>query len=122
MRPTASRVRVLVEHQDGRVLADTHRAKVLSETGLPNRFYVPFDDVDPALRGPSATHTVCPYKGTASYRSLWVDGRQFADAGWYYPHPLEDAIRVKDHLCFDAEGIVVEVDGERLIVNGRPSS
>lgn len=121
VRPTSDRVRVLVDRADGRVIADTHRAKVLSETGLPNRLYVPFEDVDPALLEPSSTHTVCPYKGTASYRNLWIEGRRFADAAWYYPHPLEDAMRVKDHLCFDAEGIVVEVDGERLSIDDGPS-
>lgn len=110
VRATSQRVRVLVDHE---VVADTRRAKLLSETGLANRYYIPPQDVRPELLEPSATHTVCPYKGTASYRSLAINGRRIADAAWCYPEPLEDAIRVRDYLCFHAEGVAVEVDGER---------
>ena len=109
VRATTRRVRVIVGNE---VVADTRRPKVLSETGLVNRYYIPPEDVRPELLEPSATHTVCPYKGTASYRSVVTDGRRVADAAWCYPEPLEDALRVRDHLCFDAEGVVVEVDGE----------
>ena len=53
---------------DGVVLAETTRARLLSETGLHTRFYVPRDDVRVDLR-PSARTSYCPYKGSASYWS-----------------------------------------------------
>ena len=53
---------------------------LLSETGLPNRFYIPAGDVRQDLLEPSDTHTHCPYKGTASYWSVNADDRKLTDA------------------------------------------
>lgn len=58
---------------------------VPSETGLPNRYYLHRDDVDATVLEPSATHTVCPYEGTASYHTVRVGDRQIADGAWFYP-------------------------------------
>lgn len=97
------------------IVAESRRAKVLSETGLPNRYYVPADEVRPDLLVPSATHTVCPYKGTASYRSLHrspggEDG-VITDAAWSYPEPFDGARAIAGHLCFVADGVETMVDG-----------
>jgi len=105
---SSRRVRVTV---DGRVVAETSRPKVLFETGLPPRYYVPVEDVEKDLLAPSGTTSVCPYKGVASYRSLEVGGRLVEDAAWYYPAPFPEAERVKDHLCFYDEKVSVEVTG-----------
>lgn len=110
VRHTTRRVRVVA---DGEIVAETDRPKVLSETGLPNRFYVPPEDVRRELLEPSATHTICPYKGTASYRTLQIGDRRIQDAAWFYPEPLAEALKVRDHLCFLHEGVTVKVDGER---------
>ena len=48
----------------------------------------------------SNTHTVCPWKGTASYYSLLVDGELNADAVWYYPEPKPEAEMVRDRVAF----------------------
>ena len=48
----------------------------------------------------SDTHTVCPWKGTASYYTLVHDGQTSADAVWYYPQPKPDAERVRDRVAF----------------------
>ena len=48
----------------------------------------------------SDTHTVCPWKGTASYYTLQVDGQQNANAAWYYPDPKPDAAMIKDRIAF----------------------
>lgn len=111
VRQSSRRVRVLVDDQ---AVADTSRPKVLSETGLPNRYYIPADDVRRELLEPSATHSVCPYKGTASYYALHLNGRRMADVAWYYPQPLENALKAANHLCYLGDAIVLEVDGERL--------
>lgn len=81
---------------DGQVLAESDRALVLRETGCPARYYVPVADVRTDLLTPSETHTVCPFKGTASYWSL----PDAPDLAWAYPDPTPDVARIKDHLCF----------------------
>ena len=48
----------------------------------------------------SATTSVCPWKGTASYLSLEVDGQTNTDAGWYYPQPKDAAAELKDRVAF----------------------
>jgi uncharacterized protein (DUF427 family) len=54
---------------------------------------------DDVLR-PSSTHTVCPWKGTASYFTLEVDGRTNSDAAWYYPEPKGAAKQITDRVAF----------------------
>jgi uncharacterized protein (DUF427 family) len=94
---------------DGEVLAESDRPLLLSETGLPNRFYLPRDDVRTELLTPSDTETVCPYKGTGSY--LGSGGQNLA---WVYERPLEDAVKIAGHICFDPSTVTVEVDGQRV--------
>ena len=94
---SSRRVRVTA---NGRVIAETERPKLLFETGLPVRYYIPPEDVETDLLTPSETRSVCPYKGIASYSSLDVDGEGIEDAAWYYPEPLPEAQKVRDHLCF----------------------
>ena len=55
----------------------------------------------------SATHTVCGWKGTASYYDVVVDGQTNADAAWYYPDPKDAAANVRDHVAF-WKGVQVE--------------
>ena len=54
---------------------------------------------DDVLR-PSDTHTFCPWKGTASYFTLEVDGRTNRDAVWYYPEPKDAAKEITDRVAF----------------------
>jgi uncharacterized protein (DUF427 family) len=49
---------------------------------------------------PSATTTICPWKGEAHYYSITVDGKENADAAWYYPAPKSAAAAIKDHVAF----------------------
>lgn len=86
---------IRVVHGD-RVLAETDRPLVLRETGCPVRYYIPAEDVRLDLLTPSDTHTVCPFKGTASYWSL----PDAADLVWAYPDPKAEVAEIKDHLCF----------------------
>jgi uncharacterized protein (DUF427 family) len=48
----------------------------------------------------SETHSVCPWKGTASYYSLDVNGKTNPDAAWFYPEPKDAAKEIKDHVAF----------------------
>ena len=54
---------------------------------------------DDVLR-PSDTHTFCPWKGTASYLSLAIDGQTNRDAVWYYPRPKKAATEITDRVAF----------------------
>jgi uncharacterized protein (DUF427 family) len=93
----------------GRVIARTERPKMLFETGLPPRVYVPRADIAAGVLTPSEKRTVCPYKGEASYWS--VDG--IADAAWSYEAPLPEAIKAQGHVSFDAAGIEVDLGEPR---------
>ena len=94
---------------NGEIIAETKRPKILFETGLPPRYYIPPEDVREDLLVPSETKTVCPYKGIASYRSVEAGGETVDDLVWYYPEPLPEAQKVRDHLCFYGEKVDLEV-------------
>ena len=98
--------------RDGVLLADSRRPKILFETGLPPRYYLPPDDVRTDLLVPSATRTRCAYKGSASHWSVRVGDRLIDDLVWAYPEPQHDAEPVRDLLCFYDERVDVELDGE----------
>lgn len=113
---TTRRVRVLV---DGQVVADSRRARVLYETALPPRYYLPAEDVRTELLVPSPTRTRCAYKGSASYWHVEVGGRRHDDLVWTYSDPEHDAEPVRDLLCFFNERVDLELDGE---VEERPQT
>jgi uncharacterized protein (DUF427 family) len=95
---------------EGQVVASSDRPIAVNETGLPTRWYLPFEDVRTELLVPSETTTICPYKGLATYWSLVLDGRTFDDAVWTYENPLLEALPTKGHVSFRGEGIETEVD------------
>jgi uncharacterized protein (DUF427 family) len=103
--PASERVRVLV---DGEVLADSTRAEALFETGLPTRYYFPREDVRLDLLEQSETHTVCAYKGVASYWHARVGDSRHEDIAWAYPEPSHDAEPVRDLIAFFNERARVE--------------
>jgi uncharacterized protein (DUF427 family) len=62
--------------------------------------YFPSEAVDAAGLRPSSTTTVCPWKGTAHYYNLLVDGAENRDAAWYYPDPEAKAENIRDRIAF----------------------
>jgi uncharacterized protein (DUF427 family) len=48
----------------------------------------------------SSAHTICPWKGTASYLNVVVDGKVNADAAWYYPDTKDAAKNIKGYVAF----------------------
>jgi len=104
----------------GEVIAESSRAKLLFETGLPPMAYVPGADIAAGALAPAEKKTVCPYKGEASYWHVQVDGQRVEDAAWSYETPLAEALEVARHVCFAGEGIEVEVaeSAERFTLAG----
>jgi uncharacterized protein (DUF427 family) len=104
---------VLVEHE-GTVLAESTRPRLLFETHLPVRTYLPREDVHVDRLLPSETTTACAHKGqTTSYWALErADGRR-VDVAWSYEHPLPDAVEITGMVAFFDERVDVVLDGVR---------
>ncbi len=62
--------------------------------------YFPAESLKAENFKPSATTSTCPWKGTASYHDVVVDGDVNRDAAWYYPQPKEAAAEIKDRVAF----------------------
>ena len=101
-------IRVVV---DGQTVAESHQPRILFETGLPPRFYMPMTDVRMDLLVPSVTETHCPYKGTASYWHLEVNGRRYDDFVWMYRAPLPESQKIAGLAAFYNEKVDLYVDG-----------
>lgn len=96
----------------GEVIADSGRATMLFETGLPPRFYVPEIDVDRRWLVPSDTRTECPYKGkTSRYYSISAGGQTVADAVWVYDQPLDAVRKIAGKLAFYDERVELTAEG-----------
>ena len=85
-------VRVIV---GGEAVADSHRPRLLFETGLPTRYYLPRMDVRMELLTQSDTVTQCPYKGQTVHYDLAVGDRTVRDVAWSYPFPIPSVPRSK---------------------------
>ncbi|MGO9899460.1 MAG: DUF427 domain-containing protein [Solirubrobacteraceae bacterium] len=87
---------------NGTVLAQSDRTVVVE-----GNYYFPPQDVQSAYLSDSGDHTICPWKGTASYYDVVVDSERNAGAAWYYPDPKPAAAEIKDHIAF-WRGVKVE--------------
>jgi uncharacterized protein (DUF427 family) len=85
--------------------------KVIAESDkietVEGNAYFPASAVKKEFFKPSDTHTVCGWKGTASYYDVVVDGEVNKDAAWFYPEPKDAAKNIKDHVAF-WRGVKVE--------------
>jgi uncharacterized protein (DUF427 family) len=97
---------------DGVTVAESTSPRILFETGLPPRYYLPLPDLRLDLLRPSNTQTQCPYKGTAAYWSLDVNGTVYDDLLWIYRTPLPESQKVAGLACFYNEKVDLFVDGE----------
>lgn len=69
--------------------------------------YFPPESLDPACFEDSDAHTVCPWKGVASYKTVVVDGARNPNAAWYYPDPKPAASNIAGRFAF-WKGVTVE--------------
>jgi len=95
---------------DGVVLADSHSPRILFETHLPPRYYLPIADLRTELLIPSSTQTHCPYKGTATYWSMNVNGSMLEDFVWIYRSPLPESQKITGLACFYNEKVDLFID------------
>jgi uncharacterized protein (DUF427 family) len=98
----------------GVTVADTHHPRLLFETGLPTRYYLPKVDVRMDLLEPTDTESGCPYKGTAEYWSVRAGDVVERDVAWSYRHPLPESQKVGGLVCFFNERVDLVVDGEPI--------
>jgi uncharacterized protein (DUF427 family) len=97
---------------DGVTVAESHQPRILFETGLPPRYYLPFTDIRQDLLRPSDTQTHCPYKGTAGYWSVDTGSAVHEDVVWYYRTPLPESQKITGLASFYNEKVDIYVDGE----------
>ena len=107
--PADARVVVTV---GGETIADTGKAVVLAETGLPPRYYLPREDVRFDLLSPTETHSTCPFKGQASYWSAQADGQVLADVAWSYESPIPAAAGIAGLVCFYNDRVELTIGGQ----------
>ncbi|WP_448527477.1 DUF427 domain-containing protein [Parathermosynechococcus lividus] len=77
------------------ILAQSDRYEVVE-----GNIYFPPDALHQEYFQPSDTHTVCGWKGTASYYHVVVNGETNRDAAWYYPDPKPAAANIKGYVAF----------------------
>jgi uncharacterized protein (DUF427 family) len=107
---------------EGETLAETTRPRLLFETGLPTRYYIPKLDVRMDLLEPTETTTRCPYKGGAVYWSARVGEKLYKDIVWGYPAPIPECPKIENHLAFFNERVEIFVDSELQPVPETPWS
>jgi uncharacterized protein (DUF427 family) len=109
--------RPVVVRAGGEEIARSQRPKLLFETSLAMRVYVPRADVAAGVLVQAEKRTQCPYKGEATYWSL----PDIPDAAWSYEAPLPEAVKIQGHVSFDAEGVEVELGEPRASVPSGPA-
>ena len=80
---------------NGTVIAESDDTVVVE-----GNHYFPRESLRHDVVRPSDTHTICPWKGTASYYSLELDGARSKDAVWYYSQPKDAAKQITDRVAF----------------------
>jgi len=111
--------RISVEPNPGRIcirsgdtlIADTHNALELRETGYPARQYIPRADVAMHCLQRSDTVSHCPFKGDATYYSVNIGGTTIEDAAWSYEDPFAAMETIRGHIAF-ASPRLLETAGE----------
>ncbi|MGI9665771.1 MAG: DUF427 domain-containing protein [Acidimicrobiia bacterium] len=107
--PSSRHIRVEV---DGVTVADSAHARFLFETNLPTRYYLPKTDVRREYLTSTDLQSRCPYKGTARYWSVTVNGNTHENIVWGYDTPLAESQRIAGLVSFYNEKVDIYVDGE----------
>lgn len=106
VRRSSRRVKVSIA---GEQVALSDRARVLSETGLANRWYLPADDVDFTDLASTTTTSHCPYKGDAVYWTYTGSDEEVVDVAFSYQEPQTDALEVAGYFAFAGDAVTTDV-------------
>jgi uncharacterized protein (DUF427 family) len=87
---------------NGAVVAESDNCEIVE-----GNYYFPPETIKAEYFQPSNTHTICSWKGEASYYTLRVNGQENKDAAWYYPDPKPKAQNIKGYIAF-WRGVQVE--------------
>ena len=98
---------------NGRLVARTVRALRVLETASPPTFYLPAADVDMSRLAPAPGHSMCEWKGIASYWLL-KDADGSDPVAWSYPEPSRDYCKLADHIAFYPGRVECYVEEERV--------
>jgi uncharacterized protein (DUF427 family) len=96
---------------DGTTVAESTSPRMLFETGLPVRYYVPKTHVRMDLLTPTESVTHCPYKGQAEYWSVRAAGTDQRDLAWSYRAPFPESQKIAGLIAFYNEKVDIYVDG-----------
>jgi uncharacterized protein (DUF427 family) len=80
---------------NGKVIAESNDTIVVE-----GNHYFPPNSIKPEFYSDSEHKTVCPWKGTASYKHIEIEGKSNTNAAWYYPEPKEKASEIKGYIAF----------------------
>jgi uncharacterized protein (DUF427 family) len=106
--PSSRHIRVEVE---GETIAESTSPRLLFETGLPVRYYLPKTHVRMDLLEASDSVSHCPYKGDAEWWSIRSGGRVHEDLAWSYRLPLPESQKIAGLIAFYDEKLDIYVDG-----------
>lgn len=80
---------------NGVILAESEKTIVVE-----GNHYFPYHTIRQEYFQPNSSHTICPWKGIASYYDIVVNGQINRGGAWYYPDPKPAALSIKDHIAF----------------------
>ena len=105
---------------NGVVLADSAKAVVMHETGLPSFQYFPREDVTDGVLVPSTRRTFCPFKGTASYWHLELADGRIENGAFSYERPFDQVCEIAGHIAFldDALDQPLTLDASKMEISG----
>ena len=95
----------------GTTIAESASTRMLFETGLPVRYYLPKTHVRMELLTPTASVSHCPYKGQAQYWSVRADEGVHDDLAWSYRAPFAECQKIAGLIAFYNEKVDIYVDG-----------
>jgi len=109
IRQSSRHVRIEI---DGVELANTTKPRLLFETGLPTRTYIPKADVRLDLLSHSKLTTGCPYKGVANYYDISLPSGKKGGLAWWYRTAFPESMDINGFIAFLDEKVDVFVDGQ----------
>jgi uncharacterized protein (DUF427 family) len=94
----------------GHEIADSAKALVLKEGDYPPVVYFPREDIEMGALRSTDRSTHCPFKGDASYFTVYRDGEVVENAAWSYETPLADATLIAGYIAFYPQHVQIEME------------